>query len=80
MEQEKNIVNDEFCYILSEDNIAYVELTKKYMPEDVKVDLAEITKDYPLIYNLVKKDCDEWWSREDIVKTVFPPILISGVD
>ena len=45
---------------------------------DVKVDLAEITKDYLLIHNLVKKDCDEWWSREDIIRRVFPVILISG--
>jgi hypothetical protein len=45
---------------------------------DVNINLAEITKDYPLIYNLVKKDCDEWWSREDIVRRVFPAVLISG--
>ena len=75
MGQEKNISLDEDGRQILRDCLS----DNKEVALRAQKELAEILAE-PIVYNLIKEFSDDWWSREDIIKRVFPPILISGVD
>lgn len=81
MKQEKNNICKQSLEIPAEMRQLLIDCDSENQEISIPAmkKLAELLEE-PLIYNITKEFSEEWYSKEDIIKTVFPLILISGND